>query len=159
MLGTKTLPPNDLKGLIDWLKANPDKASLAMVGTGGIDQIVGTYFQQQTGTRFQFVPYRGGGPATEDVVAGHVDLRFGAVSGWLAPLRIGQLKAYAVMGKTRTPAAPEIPTTDELGVPGLHVTFWFGLWAPKGTPKPIIAKLSAAVAQAYDDPAVQRRIA
>jgi tripartite-type tricarboxylate transporter receptor subunit TctC len=159
LLAKKDFPANDLKGLIDWLKANPDKASLAMVGTGGIDQIVGTYFQQQTGTRFQFVPYRGGGPATQDVVAGHVDLRFDAVSGSLAPLRSGQLKAYAVMGKTRTPAAPEIPTTDELGVSGLHVTFWFGLWAPKGTPRPIIAKLSAAVAQAYDDPAVQRRIA
>jgi tripartite-type tricarboxylate transporter receptor subunit TctC len=141
------------------LKANPDKASLAVVGTGGLDQIVGTYFQQQTGTRFQFVPYRGGGPAIQDLVAGHVDLRFDPVSGSLAQVRSGQLKAYAVLAKTRVPAAPDIPTTDELGVPGLHVTFWFGLWAPKGTPKPIIDTLSAAVAEAFNDPAVQRRIA
>jgi tripartite-type tricarboxylate transporter receptor subunit TctC len=159
LLAKKALPPNDLTELIAWLKVNPDKASLAMVGTGGIDQIVGTYFQQQTGTRFQFVPYRGGGPAIQDLVAGHVDLRFDPVSGSLTQVRSGQLKAYAVLAKTRVPAAPDIPTTDELGVPGLHVTFWFGLWAPKGTPKPIIAKLSAAVAEAFNDPAVQRRIA
>ena len=159
LLGTKTLPPNDLKELIGWLKANPDKASFAMVGTGGIDQIVGSYFQQQTGTRFQFVPYRGGGPAIQDLVAGHVDLRLDPVSGSLAQVRSGQLKAYAVMGKTRVPAAPEIPTAEELGVPGLHVTFWFGLWAPKGTPKPIVARLNAAVIEAFADPTVQRRYA
>jgi tripartite-type tricarboxylate transporter receptor subunit TctC len=159
LLAKNALPPKDLKELIAWLKANPDKASLAVVGTGGLDQIVGTYFQQQTGTRFQFVPYRGGGPAIQDLVAGHVDLRFDPVSGSLAQVRSGQLKAYAVLAKTRVPAAPDIPTTDELGVPGLHVTFWFGLWALKGTPKPIIDKLSAAVAEAFNDPAVQRRIA
>ena len=159
LLGKNALPPKDLKELIAWLKANPDEASLAVVGTGGLDQIVGTYFQQQTGTRFQFVPYRGGGPAIQDLVAGHVDLRFDPVSGSLAQVRSGQLKAYAVLAKTRVSAAPDIPTTDELGVPGLHVTFWFGLWAPKGTPKPIIDKLSAAVAEAFNDPAVQRRIA
>jgi tripartite-type tricarboxylate transporter receptor subunit TctC len=159
LLAKNALPPKDLKELIAWLKANPDKASLAVVGTGGLDQIVGTYFQQQTGTRFQFVPYRGGGPAIQDLVAGHVDLRFDPVSGSLAQVRSGQLKAYAVLAKTRVPAAPDIPTTDELGVPGLHVTFWFGLWAPKGTPKPIIDTLSAAVAEAFNDPAVQRRIA
>jgi tripartite-type tricarboxylate transporter receptor subunit TctC len=130
-----------------------------MVGTGGIDQIVGTYFQQQTGTRFQFVPYRGGGPAIQDLVAGHVDLRLDPMSGSLAQVRSGQLKAYAVMDKTRAPAAPEIPTAEELGVPGLHVTFWFGLWAPKGTPKPIVARLNAAVIEAFADSTVQRRYA
>jgi tripartite-type tricarboxylate transporter receptor subunit TctC len=77
----------------------------------------------------------------------------------VAPVRSGQLKAYAVLGKTRTPSAPEIPTADELGVPALHVTFWFGLWAPKGTPRPIIERLNAAVTEALGDPAVQKRIA
>ena len=157
--GRKTLPAKDLPELIAWLKANPDKASLAVVGTGGLDQIVGAYFQQQTGTRFHFVPYRGGGPAIQDLVAGHVDLRFDPVSGSLAQVRSGQLKAYAVLAKIRVTAAPDVPTTDELGVLGLHVTFWYGLWAPKGTPKPIIDKLSAAVAEAFNDPAVQRQIA
>ena len=158
LLAKKELPPTDLKQLIAWLKANPDQASLAVVGTGGIDQIVGTYFQRQTGTRFQFVPYRGGGPAIQDLIAGHVDLRFDPVSGSLTQVRSGQLKAYAVLGKTRAPSAPEIPTADELGVPALHVTFWFGLWAPKGTPKPIIERLSAAMSEALDDPAVRQRI-
>ncbi len=158
LLAKKELPPTNLKQLIAWLKANPDQASLAVVGTGGIDQIVGTYFQRQTGTRFQFVPYRGGGPAIQDLIAGHVDLRFDPVSGSLTQVRSGQLKAYAVLGKTRAPSAPEIPTADELGVPALHVTFWFGLWAPKGTPKPIIERLSAATSEALDDPAVRQRI-
>lgn len=158
LIAKKALPPKDLRELITWLKANPDKASLAMVGTGGIDQIVGTYFQQQTGTRFQFVPYRGGAPAIQDLLAGHVDLRFDAVSGALAQVRSGQLKAYAVLGKARVPAAPEIPTTDELGVPALYVTFWFGLWAPKGTPKPVVGRLNNAVVEALEDPAVRRRI-
>src|SRR5262245_41837483 len=159
LVAKKTLPPNNLHELIAWLKANPDKASFAMVGTGGIDQIVGTYFQQQTGTRFQFVPYRGAAPAIQDLVAGHVDIRLDPISGSLEQVRSGQLKAFAIIGKARVPAAGEIPTTEELGLPGLHVTFWFGLWAPKGTPKPIIARLSGAVAQAYDDPVLQRRIA
>ena len=158
LLAKKDLPPKDLKELIAWLKANPDQASLAVVGTGGIDQIVGIYFQRQTGTHFQFVPYRGGGPAIQDLTAGHVDLRFDPVSGSLAQVRSGQLKAYAVLGKTRAPMAPEIPTADEIGVPALHVTFWFGLWAPKGTPKPIIERLNAAVTEALGDPAVRQRI-
>jgi tripartite-type tricarboxylate transporter receptor subunit TctC len=159
LLAKKDLPPTGLQQLISWLKANPDQASLAVVGTGGIDQIVGAYFQRETGTRFQFVPYRGGGPAIQDLIAGHVDLRFDPVSGSLAQVRSGQLKAYAVLGKTRAPTAPDVPTAEELGVQALHVTFWFGLWAPRGTPKPIIEKLNAAVTDALSDPAVQRRIA
>ena len=155
LIGKNALPPKDLTELIVWLKANPDKASAAMVGTGGLDQIAGTYFQQKTGTRFQFVPYRGAAPAIQDIMAGHVDLKFDPVAASLPYVRSGQLKAYAVFGKSRWSAASEIPTADELGVPGLDVTFWFGLWAPKGTPKPVIAKLNAAVADAFADPAVR----
>ena len=158
LVAKKALPPKDLTELITWLKANPDKASVAMVGTGGIDQIVGTHFQQQIGTRFQFVPYRGGGPAIQDLLAGHVDLRFDAVGTAVAQVRSGQIKAYAIMGKTRASAAPEIPTTDELGVQALHVTFWFGLWAPKGTTKPVVARLNDAVAEALGDPVVRQSI-
>jgi tripartite-type tricarboxylate transporter receptor subunit TctC len=125
-----------------------------MVGTGGLDQIAGTYFQQKTGTRFQFVPYRGAAPAIQDLVAGHIDLKFDPVVASLAQVRSGQLKAYAVLGK----AAPEIPAINEMGVPGVHVTFWFGIWVPKATPKPVIAKLGGAVAEALADPAVRRRL-
>jgi tripartite-type tricarboxylate transporter receptor subunit TctC len=159
IIAKNSLPPKDLKELIAWLKANPDKASAAMVGTGGLDQIAGTYFQQKTGTRFQFVPYRGAAPAMQDLVAGHVDLKFDAVAASLAPVRSGQLKAYVVLDKARWYAAPEIPTIDEMGVPGTHVTFWFGMWVPKATPKPVIAKLSGAVAEALADPAVRQRVA
>jgi len=158
LIAKNALPPKDLTELIVWLKANPDKASAAMVGTGGLDQIAGTYFQQKTGTRFQFVPYRGAAPAIQDLMAGHVDLKFDPVAASLPYVRSGQLKAYAVFGKSRWSAASEIPTADELGVPGLDVTFWYGLWAPKGTPKPVIAKLNAAVADAFADPTVRRKI-
>ena len=158
IIAKNSLPPKDLKELIAWLKANPDKASAAMVGTGGLDQIAGTYFQQKTGTRFQFVPYRGAAPAMQDLVAGHVDLKFDAVAASLAPVRSGQLKAYVVLGKARWYAAPEIPTIDEMGVPGMHVTFWFGMWVPKATPKPVSAKLGGAVAEALADPAVRQRV-
>jgi tripartite-type tricarboxylate transporter receptor subunit TctC len=158
IVAKNSLPPKDLKELIAWLKANPDKASAAMVGTGGLDQIAGTYFQQKTGTRFQFVPYRGAAPAIQDLVAGHVDLQFCPVATSLAQVRSGQLKAYVVLGKARWYAAPEIPTIDEMGVPGMHVTFWFGIWAPKATPKPVITKLGGAVAEALADPAVRQRV-
>jgi tripartite-type tricarboxylate transporter receptor subunit TctC len=158
IVGKKALPPKDLRELITWLKAHPNKASAAMVGTGGLDQIAGTYFQQKTGTRFQFVPYRGGAPAIQDLVAGHVDLKFDPAAVSLQQVRGGQIKAYAVMAKTRWSMAPDIPTVDEMGVPGLHVTFWFGLWAPKDTPKPVIVRLNDAAAEAFADPAVRRRI-
>lgn len=158
LLAKKDLPPKDLKELVAWLKANPDRASLAVVGSGGIDQIVGAYFQQQTGTRFQFVPYRGGAAAIQDLAAGHVDLRFDPVSGSLAQVRGGQLKPYAVLDKARAPVAPEVPTADELGVPALHITFWFGLWCPKGTSQTIIERLNGAVVEALGNPDVRRRI-
>jgi tripartite-type tricarboxylate transporter receptor subunit TctC len=123
--------------LIAWLKANPDKASAAMVGTGGIDQIAGTYFQQKTGTRFQFVSYRGGPPIVQDLIAGHIDMWLGAAMATFGQVRSGQLKAYAVFGNSRWFAAPDIPSAAEAGLPDLTITFWIGLWAPKGTPKDV----------------------
>jgi tripartite-type tricarboxylate transporter receptor subunit TctC len=96
LVARKDLPPKDLKELIAWLKANPDKVSSAMVGSGGIDQVVGTFFQQKTGTRFQFIPYRGGPPIVQDLVAGHIDMNLGAATATFGQVRSGQLKAYAV---------------------------------------------------------------
>jgi len=151
------LPAKDLRELTAWLKANPDKASAAMVGS--LDQIAGTYFQQQTGTRFQFVPYRGGAPAIQDLVAGHVDLKFDVAPVSLPQVRSGQIKAYAVLSKNRWFAAPDVPTIDEAGVPGLYISFWHGLWAPKGTPRDIVAKLNAAARAALADTSVRQRYA
>jgi tripartite-type tricarboxylate transporter receptor subunit TctC len=155
----KTLPVQDLKELIAWLKANPDKAAAATVGPGSGSHLCGLYFQSNTGTRFHFVPYRGGAPAMQDLVAGQVDMMCDMASNSLPHVRSGNIKAHAVMGKARWFAAPDVPTTDELGIPALYFSFWHGLWAPKGTPKDVIAKLNAAVVEAFADPAVRKRFA
>ena len=153
------LPPKDLAELIAWLKDNPGKATVGIGGVGGGADVVGTYFQKNTGTRFQFVPYRGAAPMIQDLVAGQIDLTFTQVASALAQVRAGQLKAYGVMSKARWPAAPETPTFDEVGVPGLHASFWHGLWAPRGTPKDIIIKFNVALVEALDDAGVRRRLA
>src|SRR5947199_10343382 len=130
----KDFPANDLKELIAWLKANPGKASAATVGIGSASHVSAVYFQRATDTRFQFVPYRGGGPAVQDEVAGHVDLMFNEATGALPYVLSGQIKTYAVLAETRWFAAPQIPTSEEMGVPGINISFWHGLWVPKGTP-------------------------
>jgi tripartite-type tricarboxylate transporter receptor subunit TctC len=157
MVGRDSLPPNSLAELIAWLKDNPGKATVGIGGAGGGADVVGTYFQQSTGTRFQFVPYRGAAPIIQDLLAGHIDLTFTQVASALAQVRSGQLKAYVVMAKTRWAEAPDTPTIDEAGVAGLYASFWHGLWAPKDTPRDIIAKLDAAVVQTLADPAVRQR--
>jgi tripartite-type tricarboxylate transporter receptor subunit TctC len=120
--------------------------------------VSGVYFQRLTDTRFQFVPYRGGGPAVQDEVAGHVDLMFNEATGALPYVLSRQIKTYAVLAKTRWFAAPEIPTSEELGVPGINISFWHGLWVPKGTPQEIVLKLNAAVVEALADPTVRKRL-
>jgi tripartite-type tricarboxylate transporter receptor subunit TctC len=151
-----TFPPRDVTELIAWLKANPNRASAASVGTGSAAHICGIHFQNLTGTHFQFVFYRGGGPAYQDLVAGHVDLMCAEASATLPLLRDGKIKAYGVMAKARWFAAPNVPIMDEVGVPGLHIPWWQGLWAPKGTRNDIIAKLNGAVVKALIDPKVSR---
>jgi tripartite-type tricarboxylate transporter receptor subunit TctC len=120
--------------------------------------VSGVYFQRATGTRFQFVPYRGGGPAVQDEVAGHVDLVFNEATGALPYVLSRQIKTYAVLAKSRWFAAPDIPTSEELGVPGINISFWHGLWVPKGTPKEIVVKLNTAVVAALADPTVRKRL-
>ena len=156
----KTMPANDLKGLIAWLKANPDKATQGYAGTAGIIHIAGVFFQRETGTRFLFVPYRGGAaPIIQDLVAGHIDLAITDPVAALTQVRAGTIKAYGVTTKTRLLSAPDIPTLDEAGLPGFDISLWQGLWLPKGTPKNIIAKLNAAVVDALADPTVRARLA
>ena len=154
VVAKKAVPADDLKGLIAWLKVNPGKASAGTAGVGAPDHVGGALFQTLTGTRFQFVPYRGGGPAVQDLVAGQIDIMFESPTITLPQVRSGQLKAFAVAGESRLAAAPEIPTVDEAGLPGFYVTFWVGLWAPKGTPKDVIAKLNSAAVTALADPMV-----
>jgi tripartite-type tricarboxylate transporter receptor subunit TctC len=155
----KDLPVTNLKELIAWLKANPDKASAGVAGIGATGHLAGLAFQKATGTRYAFVPYRGDGPAVQDLIAGNIDLMIEPSSNFLAQLRGGTVKALAVTARTRHPAAPDIPTVDEAGLPGLYASLWFGLWVPKETPKDIIAKLDGAVIDALADANVRARVA
>jgi tripartite-type tricarboxylate transporter receptor subunit TctC len=159
VVARKSLPVNDLKELIAWLKANPEKASAATVGPGSGSHLCGIYIQNNTGTRFQFVPYRGGSPAIQDLVAGQVDMMCDMSSNSLPHVRGGQIKALAVMSKSRWFGAPDVPTVDEMGVPGIYVSFWHGLWVPKGTPADVVARLNGAVVTALADPTVRQRFA
>ena len=158
LIGRGDLPPNNLKELIAWLKANPDKATAGTIGAGSGTQLCLIYLQQNTGTKFQLVPYRGTAPIFTDLLAGHVDLTCPEAGQTLALYRSGKIKAYAVMDGTRWFAAPDVPTTDEAGAPGLHMTFWYGLWAPAGTPRDIVARLNAAVIDTFADPTVRQRL-
>jgi tripartite-type tricarboxylate transporter receptor subunit TctC len=158
IVAKKAMPPNDLQELIAWLKANPDKASLGTGGRGNVSHLAAVFFQRETGTRMGFVPYRAAGAAINDLVAGHVDVMMDIASNSLPHVRAGTIKAYAVTAKARLPSAPEIPTVDEAGLPGFYTSTWYGLWAPRGTPRPVIAKLNAAVVEALADPVVQTRL-
>ena len=159
IVARKSLPANDLQSLVAWLKANPDKASQGTSGIGTPAHIAGMFFQNVTGTRFQLVPYRGLAPAMQDLLAGQIDLMMDSPVNSLPQVRTGNIRAYAVMAKSRALAAPEIPTVDEAGLPGLYMSSWYGLWAPKGTPKDVIGKLNAAVVDALADPKLRARIA
>jgi tripartite-type tricarboxylate transporter receptor subunit TctC len=159
IVAKKSLPANNLNELIVWLKANPDKASAGTAGVGTAGHLAGVLFQKETRTRFQFVPYRGVVPAMQDLVAGQIDFEIDASSNFLPQLRAGSIKAYAVAAKTRLAAAPDIPTVDEAGLPGLYASLWYGLWAPKATPKAVVAKLNAAVVDALASAPMRHRLA
>ncbi len=155
----KAMPTKDLKELIAWLKANPDKAFLGHTGPGSPAHVAGIFFQKQTGTRFQFVTYRSAGQAMQDVIAGHIDLMFTAPTIALAPVQAGSVKAYAVTAKNRMTIAPDIPTVDEAGLPGFYASAWYALWAPKGVPPDVIGKLNAAVVATSADATMRARFA
>ncbi len=159
IVAKKGMPADDLMELIAWLKANPDKASAGTTGTGGASHVAAILFQKETGTRFQFVPYRGLAPAMQDLVAGQIDMMIDNPATSLPQARAGTIKTYATTAKGRLAAAPDIPTADEAGLPGFSVSQWTALWAPKGTPKNIIAKLNAAVAESLTDKNVLARLA
>jgi tripartite-type tricarboxylate transporter receptor subunit TctC len=157
IVGKNSLPADDLKGLIAWLKANPDKASVGIAGVGATGQLAGISFQKQTGTKFQFVPYRGNGPAMQDLLAEHIDLMIEPSSNFKSLVAAGSIKPFAITGKARLPSSPDIPTADEAGLPGFFASLWYGLWVPKDTPKDIIVKLNATMVQVLADPVVQKR--
>ena len=152
VIGKKGLPPKDLLELIAWLKASPHTATQATAGAGGASHVAGVFFQRATGTRFQFVPYRGSGPGMQDLLAGQIDMMIDLAASSTPQVRAGTVKAYAVTAKSRSAAAPDVPTVDEAGLPGFHVLSWHAIWVPKATPKSVIAKLNGAVVEALADP-------
>jgi tripartite-type tricarboxylate transporter receptor subunit TctC len=151
-------PAKTLPELLVWLKANDGKVTAGTAGAGSGSHIGGVYMQNVTGLHFQFVPYRGTGPAMTDLVSGQIDMIVDQTSNSMQQIRSGNIRAYAVTDTKRVAAALEIPTVDEAGLPGFHMTVWNGLWMPKGTPKDIIARLNAAVVEAMADPAVAKRL-
>jgi tripartite-type tricarboxylate transporter receptor subunit TctC len=157
IVGRKNLPADDLKGLIAYLKANPDKASVGIAGVGATGHLTGISFQKETGTRFQFVPYRGNAPAMQDLLAEQIDFMIEPSSNFKSLVGAGSVKPYAITGRTRLPSSPDIPTADEAGVPNFFASLWYGLWVPKDTPKDIIARLNAIMVQVLADPSVQKR--
>ncbi len=153
------MPASDLKELIAWLRANPNKGFAGTGGIGSGDHLAGLRFANITGTRIQFVPYRGEAPAVQDLVAGQIDLVFAFPLLPLPQVRVGQIKAYAVMGPDRLNVAPELPTVDEAGAPGAYFANWVALFTPKNTLKEVIATINAAVIIALANTTVQARFA
>jgi tripartite-type tricarboxylate transporter receptor subunit TctC len=156
--GRTGLPVNDGKQFIAWLKANPDQATAATVGAGSGAHICGIYFAQKTGTRFRYVPYRGGAPAVQALLGNEVDFFCGEASQMLPHFKAAKIKPLIVMSQTRWRPLPEIPTMEELGASDTYITFWNGMWAPKGTPRSMIAKVNEAVVKALADPVVIKRL-
>lgn len=154
----KTVPANNLIELIAWLKENSGKLSFGTGGIGSPPHISGISFENNTGVKFQFVPYRGAGPAMLDLIAGNIDIMFDQASNSLPHIRGGSIKVYAVTAKARLAGAPEIPTVDEAGLPGFYASVWHGIWVPKGTPKEIIDRLNVAIVDALADPSVKEKL-
>jgi tripartite-type tricarboxylate transporter receptor subunit TctC len=152
------VPAKSLSELLAWLRSQPTPAAAGTAGSGSGSHIAGLYFESVSGIKLQYVPYRGTAPAMNDLVAGQIDLIVDQTSNSINQIRAGTIRAYAVTDDKRVDSAPDIPTTDEAGLPGFHMTLWSGLWVPKGTPKEIVAKLNTAAVDALNDPRVRKQL-
>ena len=159
VVSKKEIPAKDLQDLIAWVKANPETVLVGTSGVGAATHLGGILFETLTGTRVQFVPYRGTGPSMQALVAGQIDLIFDQLSSSLPQLHEGTIRSYAVMSETRAVVAPDIPTVDEAGLPGLYLPVWSGMWVPKNTPRDIIDRLNRAVVDSLADATVRQRLA
>src|SRR6478736_5431059 len=158
IVSKNAVPAKSLRELLAWLKARPTPATAGTAGAGSGSHIAGLYFENVSGVKLQYVPYRGTAPAMNDLVAGQIDLIVDQTSNSIGQVRAGNIRAYAVTSDKRLESAPDVPTTDEAGLPGFHMTLWSGLWVPKGTPKEIVTKLNAAAVDALTDPAVRKQL-
>ena len=157
IVGRKNFPATDLRGLIAYLKGNPDRASVGIAGIGATGHLTGISFQKETGTKFTFVPYRGNGPAMQDLLSGQIDFMIEPSSNFRSMLAAGSARPFAVTGNSRLKSSPGIPTADEAGMPGFFASLWYGLWVPRDTPKEIVAKLNATLRQVLASPQVMQR--
>ena len=158
IIASNATPASSLRELIAWVRSNPEKVTCGTAGPGSPSHIAAVYFQNAIGVRFQLVPYRGTPQVIQDLVAGQVNIVFDQVSSSLQQVRGGRIKAFAVTAKSRLAAAPEIPSVDEASLPGFYTTFWFGLWAPKGTPVSIVERLNLALVDTMADENVRSRL-
>jgi tripartite-type tricarboxylate transporter receptor subunit TctC len=152
------LPATNLKELVDWVKANEGKVNVGTAGAGSGTHIAGVYFQNEIKAKLTFIPYKGTGPAMQDLMGGQIDLIVDQLSNSMPQVRAGKIRGYAITAKERSAAAPDVPTVDEAGLPGMHMSIWYGIWAPRGTPKEAVAKLNAAVVEALADSATRQRL-
>jgi tripartite-type tricarboxylate transporter receptor subunit TctC len=158
IVSKNAVPAKSLKEFLAWLKAQPKPPIAGTAGAGSGTHIAGLYFENITGIKLQYVPYRGSGPAMNDLVSGQIDLIIDQTSNSIAQVRAGNIRAYAITDDKRVESAADIPTVDEAGLPGFHMTLWSGFWVPRDTPKQIVTKLNAAVVEALDDPAVRKQL-
>jgi len=158
VVSKNAVPAKSLKELLAWIKANATPVTAGTAGAGSGAHIAGLYFENVAGVKLQYVPYRGTAPAMNDLIAGQIDLMIDQTSNSITQVRAGSIRAYAVTDDKRVDSAPDVPTTDEAGMPGFHMTLWSGMWVPKDTPKDIVTKLNAAAIEALNDPAVRKQL-
>lgn len=152
------VPAKNLGELISWVKANEAKVNVGTAGPGSGTHVSGVYFQNAIGAKLQFIPYKGTGPAMQDLIGGRIDLIVDQMSNSMPQVRGGKIRAYAITAKTRSPAAPDIPTVDEAGLPGFHMSIWYGTWVPRGTPKAAVARLNGAIVESLADANARKRL-
>lgn len=157
LVSNNNVPAKDLKELVAWIKGNPDKVKFGTGGIGGASHIAGIYFMNRVGVKTEYIAYRGGAPAMQALLGGEVNVYVTQVASAVPQTRPGKIRAYMVTSKKRQEAAPEIPTADEAGMPGLYTSVWHAFWVPKGTPKDVNMKLNAAMIEAMHDPLVRKR--
>jgi tripartite-type tricarboxylate transporter receptor subunit TctC len=158
LIAKMATPAKNLREFMDYVKANEGKVTAGTGGAGTPAHLSAVYFQQKTSANFQIVHYRGSAPATQDVVAGHIDMNFDQAANSIPQYQAGKVKAFAVTAAKRLAAVPDIPTVDEAGLPGFYMSVWHAVWAPHGTPAAAISKLNAAIVEALADPAVRKRL-
>jgi tripartite-type tricarboxylate transporter receptor subunit TctC len=158
LVGKTALAAKDLKELVAWARAEGDKVSYGTAGPGSPSHVTGVYFNQLTGANAKAIHYKGAAPAMTDIISGQIDIYFDQAVTAVPNSKAGRVKPYAVTANKRIAAAPEIPTVDEAGLPGLYMSIWHAIWAPRGTPPAVIARLNGAVVEALADETVRKRL-